>query len=712
MDSVGIAAHGPPGAPSELASESLGDVTGGRGGARSSAPVERSRSHDPAFQAPRQNQPGRLLLSGFTDADAAALRPLLPELDIQSCPVDSILDSTSLSAAADVICFGDRWAPEDLCRVLQEPVLEEQVLEEQVLEEGADTETPSRCRHCRHIVLAAGTDLTLFQDLVDGERIYYLTPSPPPPAVTAALVRSALRTPSPLPEDDLDPLLVRSIVELVGRLAHASRPEQVVRQVSEEAARWLEAAPVTCALHDVAGETLWHPGLHGLETSSDRAQDFEERDSTASGLVGFVARTGHSVRLARVGEDPRWDAEADTPRGDGGERFLAVPIQGKGHVLAVLSARRPASAPAFEPRQQQILTTLAHHLSPVLARLDLARLDLARRLTDSASGDATSVFRSAARAHHDAGFVDQGRPIRLLPEWTGWALALLITVAVTVGAFAVFGSMHQYASGAAVVQWGDRLDVTTRLSGTVDSVPVAAGQAVKKGDPIAHLDADQEIAEWLRLQAEYEQALAQRLRDPFGSSTGTALGSLRSQRSLAAARLEARSIRAPQDGVLSDVRVRAGHLLRPGETVAGLVAASQASGAAPSRPTMVAFLPGHTRPQLQPGMALRLELQGYADADLHVVIDQVGDEVIGPAEAARLTASASMDAVPLAGPVVWVRAVLPTTFTSEGRSYPMHQGIQGTAEVRLRSEPILSTLLPGLDRFFGDRAGDAEEEQP
>ena len=127
---------------------------------------------------------------------------------------------------------------------------------------------------------------------------------------------------------------------------------------------------------------------------------------------------------------------------------------------------------------------------------------------------------------------------------------------------------------------------------------------------------------------------------------------------------------------------------------------------------MVAFLPGHTRPQLQPGMALRLQLQGYADADLHVVIDQVGDEVIGPAEAARLTASASMDAVPLAGPVVWVRAVLPTTFTSEGRSYPMHQGIQGTAEVRLRSEPILSTLLPGLDRFFGDRAGDAEEEQP
>ena len=57
----------------------------------------------------------------------------------------------------------------------------------------------------------------------------------------------------------------------------------------------------------------------------------------------------------------------------------------------------------------------------------------------------------------------------------------------------------------------------------------------------------------------------------------------------------------------------------------------------------------------------------------------------------------------ISGPVVFVYARLPSeTFESGGRTYAYHDGILGTAEVQVRSEPILLTLVPGLKVLWPD----------
>ncbi|MCX5742057.1 MAG: hemolysin D, partial [Proteobacteria bacterium] len=59
-----------------------------------------------------------------------------------------------------------------------------------------------------------------------------------------------------------------------------------------------------------------------------------------------------------------------------------------------------------------------------------------------------------------------------------------------------------------------------------------------------------------------------------------------------------------------------------------------------------------------------------------------------------------VDSMHLAGPVALVRGRLPAAeFTVDGRTFRYHDGMLGTAEVRVRSEPIVFALLPGTRRF-------------
>ena len=116
---------------------------------------------------------------------------------------------------------------------------------------------------------------------------------------------------------------------------------------------------------------------------------------------------------------------------------------------------------------------------------------------------------------------------------------------------------------------------------------------------------------------------------------------------------------------------------------------------------MIALLPGEYRPQLKPGMELRMELQGYRYAYQHLTVADVGSEVVGPAEARRYLGDEIADAATLGGPVVLVTARLPSlTFEAEGRTRRYHDGMWGKAEVRVRSEPILVALIPALKALF------------
>jgi hypothetical protein len=103
------------------------------------------------------------------------------------------------------------------------------------------------------------------------------------------------------------------------------------------------------------------------------------------------------------------------------------------------------------------------------------------------------------------------------------------------------------------------------------------------------------------------------------------------------------------------------------------------------------------------GQKLRLEISGFRYAYRELTVEAIGDEVVGPEEARRYLGPEVADSVQLGGPVVLVRAKLPArTFNSEGRVFSYHDGMHGTAEVRVRTEPILLTLVPGLKVIFGE----------
>lgn len=141
------------------------------------------------------------------------------------------------------------------------------------------------------------------------------------------------------------------------------------------------------------------------------------------------------------------------------------------------------------------------------------------------------------------------------------------------------------------------------------------------------------------------------------------------------------------------MRVREGQHLAAGDTVATLLRAGSA-------PYLVALLPGSDRPQLRPGMLLRFEVTGYRYAYQQLEIEAVAEQVIGPAEARRYLGPQSADSVPLDSSVVLVRARLPAeSFRVGDDVLRYHDGMSGRAEARLRSEPILVTLLPWLERI-------------
>jgi hypothetical protein len=107
---------------------------------------------------------------------------------------------------------------------------------------------------------------------------------------------------------------------------------------------------------------------------------------------------------------------------------------------------------------------------------------------------------------------------------------------------------------------------------------------------------------------------------------------------------------------------------------------------------------------LKRGLPLRLELNGYRYSYQLLEVQEVGEDVIGPAEARRYLGDAIADSVELTGPVVPVSLRLPSgTFVADGQRRAYHDGLWGTAEVRVRSEPAIVALVPALKALFDER---------
>jgi membrane fusion protein (multidrug efflux system) len=350
---------------------------------------------------------------------------------------------------------------------------------------------------------------------------------------------------------------------------------------------------------------------------------------------------------------------------------------------------RDAARPPFADRDLEALRRLAEHAAPTFVHL----LPSAEGTAGTALPDG-GLFREQAVEFHRGGLSGEGDLLRVDPGWMRWTYRLLLAVVVAGLLFTVLGKVREYAAGPAVIRLGGRADITANAAGSVTQVFARPGDSVPKGKLLVRFYGAQEAAELERIEHEFELQLINRLRNPGDRGAEQSLISLHAERELARARLAERDVRAPSAGVVSDIRVRPGQHINPGQVLLSL-------NGDRGRPEVLALLPGQYRPLLKRGMELRLELQGYRYAYQHLTVATVEDEVVGPTEARRYLGDEIADAATVNGPVVVVTARLPaSTFEAEGRTWRYHDGMWGTAEVRIRSERILLALIPSLKALF------------
>lgn len=506
-------------------------------------------------------------------------------------------------------------------------------------------------------------------------RLFFTLRPAYPLADRLALLRGAIhrRVPATAFASPADAEQMQRILAASGRFLRATSLAEAAGIAERSVHSFVAADRVHCLFHDAETGHLW-------------SETDEQREGYATvGISGFAARTGECVHVERAGLDPRFDRRLDEPAGDPAVHLLVVPIGTPVHAVLIV-----ARSTQFTDTECATLKTLAKYSGPMMHHLAL--------MTEAKSvgrSDQEHLFRTEsldARATRG----DYGDVIRVSPGWIRWAYWVLVTLVVACVVFLVVGEVEQYSSGPALIRVHRRTEIAAQSSGPLLAQYVTAGQHVKTGELLMRLDDTSQRLELLRVQREFNALLRKRMLDPTDDSTTQGLISLRGQVRGARDRVEQRQVRAPHDGVVSDLRTRPGQHIEVGDIALSLVHNDEWR-------RVLALLPGRDRPQIHPGMSLRLELRGYRYAYQDLVIEEVGNEVIGPVEAQRYLGPQVRDSVALAGPVVLVKARLPaTSFIADGSNYAYHDGMLGLAEVRIKTEPILELFLPALKRLDGE----------
>lgn len=319
-----------------------------------------------------------------------------------------------------------------------------------------------------------------------------------------------------------------------------------------------------------------------------------------------------------------------------------------------------------------------------------------------------SLFRPEAIEHRRTRGL-QAELVVLDAAATAWGFRLLCAGMLALVVFIILGRVNEYATGPAFVQLDGRAPLTADAAGLVSSVAVKPGDRVQAGDELVRFHAAEELAELQAATREFDNQVAKLLLRPDDAITREALVPLRTRKELAQQRCDRRVLRAPQTGVVGDVRVRAGQVVELGMRVIDLQAAATAA-------TVTALLPGRYRPLLRAGDKLRFEIDGFHHLAHELTINRVGEQIVGPAEAARFVGRDLADAVAIQGPVVLVEAELPSThFSMDGQPYDYASGMFGKAETIVRNEPIAYAFVPSLKQWvvqvFGDGSKQSAELQ-
>jgi len=368
-----------------------------------------------------------------------------------------------------------------------------------------------------------------------------------------------------------------------------------------------------------------------------------------------------------------------------------LPIATVSETIAVVQLQRNPRQPAFNMIDQVTMAALARESAAIMHHLVVQHL---QRRTE-AEADKKSLYRPEALENHRKRG-QEGVVTELSPGWVRRTYHVLVAAIIIGLAFATYVEVPTYSTGTGVVIFNGT-PVTSPSPGTVDKVFVMSGQQVHKGDLLVRLKADKEEADLRQASTELESALDQYLFDPADETIRKSLITAQSQAKRAEDALAQRTVRAPQDGTVSDVRIRSGISLEFGAPILTIVAPG-------TEPEMWAFLPGSDRPRLHAGQNLQIDLLGYEKTREQAKIYNVGRDVIGAAEVRRMLGAELADSLKLptdGGSFVVVKASLPKrTFRAKGQTYNFHQGMPAKTEVRVESKRFIVTLLPSLEKYL------------
>jgi hypothetical protein len=310
---------------------------------------------------------------------------------------------------------------------------------------------------------------------------------------------------------------------------------------------------------------------------------------------------------------------------------------------------------------------------------------------------ASEVFRGEALGAHFRGSRDHGELLRISPRLINWTYWLLVAVFVAGSAYLVFGTINEYAIGAAVIRDDWRTPVTALAGGTIADINVRPGQRVEANQLLLRFSDVQENIALNQLRRALNVQQINRLKNPNDPVAQQQLATVRVEVETAERRLRERAVVAPRGGIVRDVRIRPNEVVAPGDLLLTI-------GSDDDALSIIAVLPGFYGPLLKPGHPLRLEVTGFRYAYQSLTISSVGYEVVGPAEVRRFLGQEIADSVTLQGSLVIVQARLPSRrFRAARRWHEYHDGMQGTVRARLRSERILLVMVPGLRGMFEGR---------
>jgi biotin carboxyl carrier protein len=374
-----------------------------------------------------------------------------------------------------------------------------------------------------------------------------------------------------------------------------------------------------------------------------------------------------------------------------------IPVVTTSETVAVITLTRNPRQPAYQLLEQVAMVALAREAAPIMHHLAVQHLQRATEV----KADKSSLYRGEAlEAHRTRG--QEGTLVQLSPTWVKRAYPMLVVTILLAMVFAVFIKVPTYSTGSAVIVFEGSTSVTATATGTVAAVRVHESEAVKRGDPLVELSSPDEVAQLKAAETEWHDTEVQFLFDQTDPQVSRALVTAATARDHALARVEARTIRAPRDGVVTNLHVKEGLAVQLGSYVMQITDEN-------SEIEVLAFVPSKDGPRIRTGMGLQLELDGYTKARAIGTITHVQSDAVSATEAAKLGGEMLAESIAkelsAALSVTWiaVRARLPSrTFKTEHHTYHYHHGMHAKVEVKIQSKPFLATLVPGFEKYLPD----------